>query len=106
MKVQVTTNNHDRQFLFGYEVPEEVKAEYDWLDDDSKHDNWIKFKGHHYHVADFMAVNNIVHNPNPPEWQEGWDGYRSDSFFSGVVIKISDDNETYRIGTFIGSSKC
>jgi hypothetical protein len=31
---------------------------------------------------------------------KGWDGYSSDSAFSGVLIKISKDGEEYKIGTF------
>jgi hypothetical protein len=34
-----------------------------------------------------------------PELKD-WDGYQSDSYFSGVVIKISPDGEQYKIGTY------
>ena len=47
-----------------------------------------------------MNLHNKVYCVNPPEFMKGWDGYISDSFFSGVLIKISDDNEEYQIGTY------
>lgn len=31
----------------------------------------------------------------------GWDGYHSDSYFSGIVIKLSPDGEQYQVGTYI-----
>mgnify|MGYP003643733600 CR=1 FL=1 len=98
----VRTNNHDRNFSYRYDVPASVLERYDYLDDDESFDGWICYKDNWYHMSDFMAVHNPVHNPNPPEWLQPWDGYSSDSFFSGVIIKVSDDMETYRIGTYIG----
>lgn len=31
---------------------------------------------------------------------KGWDGYASDSYFSGVLIKLSRDGEEYMVGTY------
>ena len=31
-----------------------------------------------------------------------WHAYLSDSFFSGILIRVSDDGEQYQIATFIG----
>ncbi len=103
-EVKVTTNNHDRHFKYGYEVPKEVLERYDWLDEDQKHDNWICYKGHWSHVSDYLAVHNKFHNPNPPEWLQKWDGYRNDSMSDGTIIRLSDDNETYQIGWFVSVS--
>ena len=96
----IITNNHERYFKYGYEVPQSVLDWYDWLDEDSKHDGWICYRGHWSHISDYLATYNPIHNPNPPEWLTEWDGYKSDGFTSGAVIKISDDRETYRIGTY------
>ena len=41
-----------------------------------------------------MDVHNSIHTSNPPTWLKSWNGYSSDSFFSGVVIKYPHiDNE-------------
>ena len=97
-KPQITTNNQVRQYLYGYDVPKETLDWYDWLDDDAKADGWIHYKNHWYHISDFMRV-----EPSAPDWMQEWDGYQSDSYFSGVVIKFGDDpSEEYIIGTYIG----
>ena len=100
MGVQVITNNHTRPFVYRYEVPKEVLEWNNHLTEENSFDNWICYKKHWYHVSDFMSLHNSVHCPNPPEFMKGWDGYKSDGFSSGVLIKITDDNEGYKIGFY------
>ena len=38
-----------------------------------------------------MSATSWVFSPRAPEWMQEWDGYNSDSFFSGVLIKYVDD---------------
>jgi len=91
--MKIITNNHWNNLLYGYELPENVKPDFDYLDDiDSE--SFIKYKGCYYSVNDFMAAEYGVFSDN-------WDGYSSDSFFSGVLIKLSDDAEQYKIATYI-----
>lgn len=33
--------------------------------------------------------------------KSGWDGYHGDSYFSGIVIKLSPDGEQYQVGKYI-----
>jgi len=94
-KLTIITNNQERDFKYGDEVPKETLDWYDWLDEDAKFDGWIQYKNHWYHTSDFMRV--------PPGMTgfEGWDGYKGDSYFSGTLVKFADDGETYKIGTYI-----
>lgn len=96
-KPTVYTNNHERQFLYGHQVPESILSDYSHLDESEKDDGWIHYRAAWYHVSDFMRVES-----HAPGWLREWDGYTNDSFFSGVVIKLASDMGTYRIGTFIG----
>ena len=91
--MKIITNNHWNTFLYGYELTEEQKLDFDYIDDiDSE--SFIKYRGIIYSIHDFMA---IERSPFPGKW----DGYSSDSFFSGVIIKLSDDTEQYKIATYI-----
>ena len=94
-ELRIVTNNNNRQFLYGYDIPDKVLEEqFDHLDEDEKCDNFIKYRNNYYHISDFMR---IEHNEN----LKGWDGYLSDSYFSGILIKLSeDDNESYKIATY------
>lgn len=62
----------------------------DWCDDNYI-DGFIYYKRTWYHVSEF------VRTPDHDEWH----GYKGDSFFSGVLIRLSNDGEQYRIATFI-----
>ena len=94
--LQVITNNHWNQFKYGYEVPEAVLVEFfDHLDDDDKCDGFIHYRNRWYHTSDFMRIN------EGSPFESKWHGYSSDSYFSGVLIELSDDGEGYRIGTYL-----
>jgi len=92
--MRVITNHHDRHYLYGYEVPASVHAEYDYLPDDERMDGWIYYRGSYYHVSDFVITDA---DDIPGEWN----GYHGESFFSGIAIRASDDGETYRIALIL-----
>ena len=97
MALQITTNTHERFFSYRYEVPEEIlKGQFDYQDPEETHDGFFKFKGYWYHLDQFMRI-----DKNAPDGFQKWDGYHADSFYSGVLIKISDDLETYKVATYI-----
>jgi len=89
--MQIITNNQWRNFLYGYELSESEKANFDWVDDIDSAD-FIRYRGRLYQLGQFMRA---------PESLEGWHGYHGDSFFSGVLIRVSSDGEQYQIATYI-----
>lgn len=93
----ITTNHNWRLSLYGYQLTDQEQAEFDWLDWGKDGDAWgetfFKYKGQVYSLDEFMWV-----SPGSPF--EGWDGYHSDSFFSGVVVRLADDGDHYQIGTY------
>ena len=102
--LELTTNNHERQFVTGHEVPMGVlRSQFDYMTaDEQSFGSFLKYKGYWYSIGDFMRLPAVISEI----WDNGsplreWHGYAADSYFSGVVIKISDDGETYRIGTYI-----
>lgn len=95
--VTIKTDKKWKDFVYRYDVPEKVlKSEFDWLDEDEGVDGFFKFKGTWYHQSMFMRINHG--DPNSPF--KNWDGYHGDSAFSGVVIKLSDDGEKYKVGSY------
>jgi len=94
--MDIITNKHWRQFKYEYEVPEEELEYYDHLTEDfGRYDGWISYRDRWYHVSDFMRLD------DRSPFNNNWHGYHSDSFFSGVLIELSDCGEMYRIGTYI-----
>lgn len=93
-EVKVTTNHVPRDILYTYELHhyginiEELRKEYNWIDPEEwETSEWVIYKGEVYNLQDFMAVDNPFYNPNPPEWLKEWDGYMSQGFIGGLVIK-------------------
>lgn len=97
-KLQITTNNHDREFKCQDEVPKKVLEWYDHLDKYDKIDGWICYRGHWSHVSDYMIVGK--HAPF-----QGWDASVNDCMSSGTLIKLNDEEGTYRIGWFVSVSE-
>lgn len=98
--IDIYGNNHI--IPLDYDVPE-------WEIDSAKREErepdtepCFMYKGHKYFLSEFMAVHNTFYNPNPPEWMLEFDGYLNDSFFSGILIKLSGENYGYvKAYTFI-----
>lgn len=97
---KVITNNHEREIKYIWSMSDsevkQVKKEFDWIDDSSTvswdEEGFIYYRDNWYCLSDFMSLHNKIYCPNPPEFMRGWDGYLSDSFFSGVLIKLLDSD--------------
>jgi len=95
--LEIIKDNKWKYFRYRYEVPRKVlKEQFDHLSEEEYLDNFFKYKKVWYHISDFMRLEN-----NVPKEFKNYDGYSSDSFFSGVLIKLSEDGERYKIATYI-----
>ena len=91
--MRVITDHKWKQFKYRDEVPPSVlDDQFDWMDEDEGFDGFICYRKHWYHIGDFTR--NGEHSPFGDEWC----GHHSDTFFSAILIEISDDGEEYRIG--------
>jgi hypothetical protein len=91
MPATITTNHQWRDFVYRSDVPADVLAsEFDWTNDED-FDGFFRYRGEWYHLSMFEWRNSIP----------GFDGIHCDSFYSGVVIKVSADGEQYKVGTLI-----
>ena len=94
--LKIVTDHKWKQFRYRDEVPKGIlKSQFGWTDEGHEangdySDGFICYKGYWYHLADFMRSTTV----------EGWHGYHGDSYFSGVLIRVSDDGETYQIATY------
>lgn len=104
---KIITNNHLHDLLSFYELPKKYQkkalSDYDYMDDINESDGWFIYRSCLYHLDDFMAVHNTFYNPNPPTWMQAYDGYLTDTFFSGVLIRYphmdynEDEIDTERV---------
>ena len=81
---KIITNNKPRQLIYGYELTDKQKEDFDYIEDiDSR--EFVKYKNNIYVLSDFMRIKN---NDSLKDWH----GYSSDSFFSGTLVKYIDSD--------------
>jgi hypothetical protein len=91
--LKIRTNHKGRNFKYGYELAPKWRKEFDYMEDEEFETcNFIWYRKCATPLNDFKR---IVESEF-----KGWDGYTSDTFFSGLVIKLSDDGEQYKIGMY------
>ena len=92
----IITDHKWKRFKYRNEVPEKVlSSDFDYQDPEDVIDGFFKYRKNWYHLDGFMILG--VNHPFP----NGYHGYMNDSFFSGVLIELSNDGEEYRVATFI-----
>lgn len=96
-KLTVKTNNQPRPILWGIDLTESELKNFDYLPD-VELEHFFRYKGELYHTGEFMAID-TGRESLPPEFK-AWHGYCSDSFFSGLLIRYSEDFEQVIVGTY------
>lgn len=99
-RITVRTNNVPRDIIEAYELSADEREQFDYLKWDAiergeDSASFFRFKGDLYDLGEFMRWD----NPMSPT-RHGWDGYRSDSYFSGLVVRYVDNFERVVVGTF------
>ena len=88
MALTFKTNNQVRPIQYGYELPAKWRREFDYMDDETFDTAaFVTYKGYVYSLGDFMRT-----SKDSTGDLSTWDGYNSETFFSGVVIKFKDDD--------------
>lgn len=111
-EMSIKTDNKAREIILGYQLANDEQKEFDYLDfteptdengnsGEDMYRHFVRFKGRILDLGDFIACHNSFHSPNCPFKDLGWDGYTSDSFFSGILVKYVEDNEAVIVGEYI-----
>lgn len=92
--MQIKTNNVPRDILRWHDLTDDERSEFGYFDEQTCEDaSFFRFKGDVYDLAEFT----VWDNPASPT-RQGWDGFRSDSYFSGLVVRYVDDYERVVVG--------
>jgi len=73
-----------------------IYGEQEWIDIeyDTEGFPFVLLDGEHYRVDDYMVTKNTP-------FEDHFDGYANDSFFSGTLIKLSEDNDQAQLFFYI-----
>lgn len=93
---EIRTNNQARPLLSWYELTDKEKAEFDYIENPEEETglDFFRFKGRIYTLSDFMRID------QQSTAFPGWHGYKGDGFFSGMLVKLSDDGEAVIVGQY------
>lgn len=92
MAFTVKTNNVPRATFSGYELTDKEKAEFDYYTPEELGDaSFFRYKGNVYDVGEFLLA---------PESLQPWHGHSPTNYFSGVVIRYTDDMESVIVGVY------
>jgi hypothetical protein len=98
----ITTNHVPRDVIDEYELSADERKEFDYLDWDAidrgeSGAQFFRYRGTLYDLGEFATTWPL--SPTSPF--AGWDGYITDSFFSGVVVKFTPDYEHVIVGLWL-----
>ena len=99
MALTIKTNNVPRDYSYGMEFSgkerKEMLKQFDYLNEEEfNQQSFVNYKGYWYDLGEFMRVGDS-------ELEKlKWEGYSSDSFFSGVVVRYVEDDEQVVMGTY------
>lgn len=91
----IVCNNVPRDVVDAFELTAAEREEFDYLDwqaleEGTDSASFVRYKGELIDLGDLEVMGQ---NPTSPFWGLGWDGMRSDSFFSGVLVRWVDNWE-------------
>lgn len=89
--MKIITNRIPRPLVCLLDLPGKARADFDYLDDPYEC-RLVQYKGEWYDVYDSMTCPGAVATDDTRHAFSGWDGYISDSFFSGVLFKFADED--------------
>lgn len=98
MSLTIRTNNVSRPVLYWHDLTATERADFDYLDTPERQDeaSFARYRGVVYDLGDFAATR----GHGAPEYFAKWHGYVADSFYSGVVVRYTDDFEAVVLGTY------
>jgi len=99
MSVTIITNRHPREVLDWLDLSDKERAEFNY--DSAPDHRFVRYKNWTYDLHEFLTARSI--QPGTAPMFKEWDGYHSDSFFSGIVVKYDLDQDWVVMGTYISS---
>jgi hypothetical protein len=102
MGIRIITNNQPRPIVDPWELTPTEREKFDYLDwqaieNGTDSATFLRYKGELYSLSEFSTDWGITKGGGLPECFKGWDGYLSDSFWSGLLVKFDPDYPEYVI---------
>jgi hypothetical protein len=97
--ITIACNYQFRDVLYWYDLTDKERKEFDYLLTSEKcstdEANFFRYRGVVYDLGEFMRVDGAMFGQ-----LSKWDGYQSDSYFSGIVVRYNKDFDAVIAGTY------
>lgn len=82
-------NGQAHDLIYWFDLTSKEKKEFDSLDTTDRQENAIffRYRGNVYDLGEFSRVESYA-----PKYLQCFDAYASDTFFSGIGIRLTEDN--------------
>jgi len=90
--ITIKTNHVPRDVIYGFELSPKDLAKFDYKED-PENAEFFRYRGQVYDLGEFLHTRST-------RFEQFWDGYHSDSFFSGILIRYVDDYERVIVATY------
>jgi len=91
---KIISNYHWHPILDAEQLTAKQRADIAYTDDCAP---VFLYRGRAYAIDELYTTS--FHHA--PAWIREWDGYASDSYFSGIVVKFSGDRDAVQIGIYL-----
>ena len=91
-QLTVKTNNQWRPTIYGMDLTQKEREDFDYLGDALDNSQFFKYKGRVYSFDEFIVCKS--------EELKEWDGVCSESYFYGVLIKLSKSGDYVKVARF------
>jgi len=85
MSIRIITNNRPRALIYGYELSDKEKSDFDYMED-LEHEVFVRYQGMTFAISDFVRLSD-----GSEEAKQGWHGVHGLNAFCGVLVKLVDD---------------
>ena len=94
--MRIISNYQERDILFSHEVPPSVlDREFNYHSSEERENAlFFVYKKQYYCLDQFMRTTDETMK------DKGWDGYHSDSFFSGILVRLDLENDKVKVATY------
>lgn len=93
--MKINTNNVVRPLVSGLDLTQNEREEYDHIDDDDLAGyQFFRYRNQMYYLGDFMRCG------VDERFGKKWHGYLAQSFFHGLLVRISHDGDGVIVGEY------
>ena len=93
--LRIITDHKWKNFLYSYELTKKELEDFDYMDNVDE-GTFFRYRKSIYSLDSFMIIDD-----RSPFALSGFNGHHGDSFFSGILIKLSDCGDMYKVGTYL-----